>query len=264
MQEIPSEKEAQELLDYLRISVFKENVILRAGIKDFLGIQEVLLLAVRLRKLVMLEKVTEADLQACGIKTEKWFLDSDGKRYFSHNDDGEHWLHDGDLTVKINGAIYSAWIKNRLMEREGESCILQKFDENRECDDFCYPDEDSSDALYLNLRLNPGFTDLDDDRANLLFAKEALDELFELHLRNVRTITEYGIPYQTTGDGISALWLSLGFKFRAARVVECKACTKPLLVSGERGTPREYCSDACRKWLQRHPGETRAMRTIKY
>lgn len=264
MQAVSSEEEAIDFLKSVRIVDFSKpwDKFVMAGIDDFLGIQRVLFLAAKLRNLVMLEKVTDSDLEDCGIRTEKVLLDDEARKG-SGFEYGDHWLYYGRLEVKISGFVYSRWIKSGLENSYGtDEPILSSRDEESkcECGTFCYPSSDDNDEIILSIDLNPGFTDLDEETARYLFARCALDELFDIHLKSIRTETHCGIPYQTTSDGIAATWLSLGFKFQGARVIECKACSKPVLVSGERGTPREYCSDACRKWAQRHPGEKRNIR----
>lgn len=261
MQAVTSAEEAIDYLRSIRIVDFSKpyGKFVRAGLDDFFGMQSALFLASKLRNLVMLEKVTDSDLEDCGIKIEKVILDDEACKLFGY-EGGDHWLHYGDLEVKISGSVYAQWIKNCLIHDYGtDDMILSSRDEESECEyeNFCYPSSDDNDDIILSILLNPGFADLDEETARYLSVRCALDGLFGVHLQKTRTETHCGIPYQTTGDGITATWLSLGFKFQGARVVECKACSKPVLVSGERGTPREYCSDACRKWAQRHPGEKR-------
>lgn len=260
MQAVSTPEEAMDFLKNLRIVDFSKpwGKFVMAGLDDFLGMQRVLLLAAKLRKLIVFGKVDCSDLESCGIKTEKIMLGEDDCETLGFGS-GEHWIHQGEVKVRISGPVYKQWINDSIKEF---GAVLSSLDEARECerDLFSYPSPDDVDDLILSIDLNPGFTDLDEETALFLFVRCALDELFKIHLQRIRTVTRDGIPYQTTGDGIAATWLSLGLKFQGARVIECKACSKPVLVSGERGTPREYCSDACRKWAQRHPGEKRNMR----
>lgn len=88
-------------------------------------------------------------------------------------------------------------------------------------------------------------------------AKVALDNLFAINLVDVATVTEGGSIRQECSSAYSAFWLLLSHELSGGRAMKCAACGKPLIASGERGMKKRYCSDACRKWAQRHPGETR-------
>lgn len=88
-------------------------------------------------------------------------------------------------------------------------------------------------------------------------AKVALDNLFTINLVDVVTVTEGGTIRQECASAYSAFWLLLSHELGGGRAMKCAACGKPLIAIGERGMKRRYCSDACRKWAQRHPGKTR-------
>lgn len=88
--------------------------------------------------------------------------------------------------------------------------------------------------------------------------KQMIDELFSLHLFDVRTSSiEGGIELRTCGSVLSSIWLTAMQGFTAGRVGRCVVCGKPFISAGERGNPRKYCSGACSKWAQRNPGKTR-------
>lgn len=89
---------------------------------------------------------------------------------------------------------------------------------------------------------------------------KALDSLFRITLWDVTTLTREGAISQRANSVYSAYWYHLARGLEGGRAMRCKACRKPLIAFGERGKKRVYCSEACRKWHQRHPGETRAMR----
>lgn len=85
-----------------------------------------------------------------------------------------------------------------------------------------------------------------------------LEQLFNLHLTDAALICE-GHKAQhrlVTYSGISTLWLGLSEILSGGRAFRCTACGKPCLSYGER-RKKEYCSDACRKWASKHPGEKR-------
>lgn len=87
-----------------------------------------------------------------------------------------------------------------------------------------------------------------------------LDSLMSLHTAGVET-RALGCAYRHfTSDVVSAAWLSMGHAMHKSRAVTCKACGRSMLVSGERGKPREYCCDNCRKWAHRNPGRMRSPR----
>lgn len=91
-------------------------------------------------------------------------------------------------------------------------------------------------------------------------ATKALDSLFRITLWDVVTLTCEGTISQRADSVYSAYWYHLARGLEGGRAMRCEACRKPLIAFGERGKKRLYCSEACRKWHQRHPGETRAMR----
>ncbi|WP_417142323.1 hypothetical protein [Raoultibacter massiliensis] len=88
--------------------------------------------------------------------------------------------------------------------------------------------------------------------------EQALDELITVHLHDVRTASiGGGREYRKCGSLLSSLWYCMMTSFEGGRAGRCEACGKPFVSKGERGKPRKYCSPACSKWAQRHPGETR-------
>ncbi len=88
-------------------------------------------------------------------------------------------------------------------------------------------------------------------------ALSLFDALCNTNLAGIEA-REIGGRLQRYADkGAALLWLSFCEEIDAARVALCPVCGRPLVISGERGTPREYCGQACRVWRRRHPGETR-------
>lgn len=88
--------------------------------------------------------------------------------------------------------------------------------------------------------------------------KTALDNIIRINLVDVATITHGGIVLQECFTVYSSLWFELAKSFEGGRATRCKACERPMVAIGERGKKRLYCSQACSKWAQRHPGETRS------
>lgn len=87
--------------------------------------------------------------------------------------------------------------------------------------------------------------------------KTALDTLFRINLSDAITVTSAGIMQQECMSVFSSLWFELSKSFESGRVARCRACGTPMVIRGERGKKRLYCSGACSKWAQRHPGQTR-------
>lgn len=88
--------------------------------------------------------------------------------------------------------------------------------------------------------------------------KTALDSIFRINLVDVATVTDGGIILHECRSVLSSLWFELAKSFEGGRATRCKACERPMVAIGERGKKRLYCSQACSKWAQRHPGETRS------
>ena len=87
---------------------------------------------------------------------------------------------------------------------------------------------------------------------------KALDTLFRINLADVAAVTQGGILAQRFLSVYAAFWYHLARGLEGGRAMRCEACNKPLIAFGERGMKRRYCSEACRKWAQRHPGEKRS------
>jgi len=103
----------------------------------------------------------------------------------------------------------------------------------------------------------PGSSYENSDYGRIEWASDFINIVTTLHLHDVRTLYENGIFYQTCNSSISSLWVCLAGKLSRGRTLKCKACGKPIITTSERGNPRQYCDDACRKWAERNPGETR-------
>lgn len=88
-------------------------------------------------------------------------------------------------------------------------------------------------------------------------ALSLFDALCNLNLSGIEAREIDGKLQRYTDKGPAALWLSYCEEIDAGRIALCPVCGRPMVISGERGTPREYCSQACRLWRRKHPGETR-------
>ncbi|MDR2714937.1 MAG: hypothetical protein LBB42_05420 [Coriobacteriales bacterium] len=76
-----------------------------------------------------------------------------------------------------------------------------------------------------------------------------LDVLSEVHMNDISTTTEFGIPRQKTNSIVSSLWYCMTASFRSGRIAICQApkCGLPFIAQNERGEPRLYCCSACSK-----------------
>ena len=88
--------------------------------------------------------------------------------------------------------------------------------------------------------------------------QKLVDDLFTLHMTGIRTICIEGEEERVPDSTLSMLWwLALG-SMRSGKLGKCIVCGTPYTTRKlDRGTPRKYCSDACRQWANKHPGETR-------
>ena len=86
-------------------------------------------------------------------------------------------------------------------------------------------------------------------------AGELLDMLCNINLNVVVALDNGILSYRAT-DGLSAVWMALCHKFAHTRIDTCRACNTPMVISGERGNKRQFCSEACRKWRSRNPDES--------
>lgn len=103
----------------------------------------------------------------------------------------------------------------------------------------------------------PGSSYENSDSGRIEWASDFINIVTTLHLHDIRTLYENGLFYQTCNSIISSLWVCLAGKLSKGRALKCKACGKPIITISERGNPRQYCDDACRKWAERNPGKTR-------
>lgn len=94
--------------------------------------------------------------------------------------------------------------------------------------------------------------------------KQMIDELFSLHLFDVRTTSiDGGRELRTCGSVLSSIWLTAMQGFIEGRAGRCVICGKPFISARERGNLRKYCSAACNKWAQRHDGQPRTAKPTR-
>ena len=212
---------------------------------DYIGIRDVLNFAARLRALALRGDVTQAELADYGI-CPHYLIEREGdyieQRKLSHL--SYEWA---TCSIPIKGETYIDYL----------NCL-----DNTDSMHFVEEREDESDVLVL--RLPSWWQGTEEEEAGCFdsLVEIALMQLIDIHLMHVKTCSgRYGIPHQEAPWGISALWLSYCNRFSGARIAFCKGCGRPIFVTGERGTPREYCGEKCRSWARRHPGEVRGLRT---
>lgn len=212
---------------------------------DYIGIRDVLNFAARLRALALRGDVTQAELADYGIcphyliEREADYIEQRKLSHLSYE-----WA---TCSIPIKGETYIDYL----------NCL-----DNTDSMHFVEEREDESDVLVL--RLPSWWQGTEEEEAGCFdsLVEIALMQLIDIHLMHVKTCSgRYGIPHQEAPWGISALWLSYCNRFSGARIAFCKGCGRPIFVTGERGTPREYCGEKCRSWARRHPGEVRGLRT---
>lgn len=230
-------EELESVCDYTRFfesySVFPESLF--AGISptldDYKSVRDVLYLAMRLRKLADTGGATLQELKdVCG----------DLIRIEESNEDGFYW----NMRIPIKGVAYARELAH-LTEDYGENMLCVKL----------------RDAV-------PTLEYICDEFAKNHYSKELVSVcaaelahlLFTAHMRGIRVEERGGLPAQVTESGLSALWLAYLNKMANCTIFTCKACRRPMIVREGRGKRREYCSDACKVWAHKHPGQTRAMR----
>lgn len=76
---------------------------------------------------------------------------------------------------------------------------------------------------------------------------DILDTLAELHMHDVSTSTQNGIPYQRANSISSALWYCNARAFRGGRETRCIVCNKPFIATNKRGQTPKFCSPGCEK-----------------
>lgn len=87
-----------------------------------------------------------------------------------------------------------------------------------------------------------------DDNGRFEAAKDTIDILATVNMNDIKTIsTDGGFVGQRCESFISSLWIALTERMGKGRALLCKECGKPIITISERGNPREFCDDKCRK-----------------
>ena len=116
-----------------------------------------------------------------------------------------------------------------------------------------------ADNEYHDYRLYGSFGVFPDTPHGIRHALQNIaDGLFNLHLLDVRTISAHGGQEgRVIATGLASLWWCALDAMRIGRLGACEVCGKPYVANNERGKKRKYCSEACKQWHKKHPGEKR-------
>lgn len=235
----------------------------------FIGMKSLIEKAIGLKELREKRKITKSDLDAVGIR----IYDATAQDYFYQalmeaeiargqaRFDGVP-KQQSDLIMKECFDIASRVTLPRFSCRvtlsesvSGYSVALRRGIAqvgHREGWSFAYREEDQGYSFDL---INEHFPD--DGFGYRDAVQLALDNLFKVNLIDVVTVTECGLIKHRSRSVYAAFWYMLSRSFEGARTMRCVVCDKPMVVKGERGKERLYCSQACSKWAQRNPGKKR-------
>ena len=232
------------------------------AIHDYYDVRNTLYLMFRLRCLSENANVTDKDLEDVGMRFYRE-ADDDGCSYSFPN-----------LTFPITGKAYVRYLASLLNEemRDAFEWPYDKIPEIVHQGMFGPNARLFEEGLYHHLiKKEDGVTfhvshkmGYDDSmgKSNAEYARIMLDELCNLHLKDIEVATDNGMLFQRCKYGLSALWMAYCDKLSQGRVTTCQACGKPIVATGERGQKRQYCDDTCRKWAARNPGKMRDMRVL--
>lgn len=237
----------------------------RKGVESVRLLQSLMELAISWRELYCRDSLSESDLKECGIsvshlqseqiarfgETQDYIksfclafgdavLDAQAKKFINLD------IHNS-VMVSVHFAIASDCRYGRFLEQGSKAFAKVNH----------LPIIDAEEGFPLIIEVPGSFICSSDNDGLHDGVSAMLDGLFELNLFDVKTRTRAGIPFQQAGSVYSSLWYSLARSFEGGRALRCQACGKPILAFDERGTPRKFCSGACSKWAQRHPGERR-------
>ena len=242
------------------------RIIYRNAI-GFMDLKRHMLRAIELKELCGRKRVRREDMNRAGfsisgdrIKGLMREVEGDLKRgiiTLRSSDGGNVFLeYEAAIAPKASTLPNFLCLEYTNIAESGYSVHLREGVE-KSLDDDGTPRRCTEDGIGLEFYLlNERFPDTSEGYREA--ARTALDNLFSINLADVKTVTVNGMIQQECNSVYSAFWLLLSREFEGGRAMRCEACGKPLVVYGERGNKRRYCSDACRKWAQRHPGETRS------
>ena len=201
---------------------------------DYCGVRDVLDLAGKLRAYVVRGDVTLDELRGCGIEPRFW--DDMVPTYTEVQGFSNLSYHSAVIKVPLKGRSYIEWLKSRI---DGGMTV----------------EPDESDGFFLTVGISRGWQGADGDAEGCfdVLPGLALQQIAGLHLSEIQTaVDRYGVPHQLARWGICALWLAYCNRFSRARIAFCEACGRPIVVTEERGTPRQYCDERCRQWRKRN------------
>lgn len=78
-----------------------------------------------------------------------------------------------------------------------------------------------------------------------------IDSIIGNCMQGLRIETRNGILAPKADTVFTSLWLCLSSSFSESRITACKTCGLPIIASGERGSKRLYCNDACKRKYKR-------------
>ena len=240
-----------------------------SSIQDFQTTGELLRLAMRLKEIISKKRITRDDLKEAGIGVTL----ADETTWYELKKRTTEKLKILKLSEKDIPTLAPSMYQ--IIKIKGQP-FIPSYDTIIEGDDYKkFLDTGVEHArsngfkcgyfeLYENwasLEIGSGFYELSSNgmREGCV---HILDALFCIHLHDVATLTKEGEPYQRCNSLLSSLWYCLAESFRGGRTTRCKVCDIPLIAFNERGKKRLYCSDACRKWSERNPGEKRKRRGL--
>lgn len=162
--------------------------------------------------------------------------------YLGMNDVFDHCLL--SFNARIKGANYAEWLERAseiVNDRMPAGGMAMRF---------------SWDSLQYSADMRD--SEAKDPEAWREDVADILTQLFNIHLVDVATAFDGATAhtYQTAYSGVSTLWLGLSELLSGGRSFRCEACGRPFVAYGERRT-RLFCTAACRKWANKHPGQKR-------
>lgn len=148
------------------------------------------------------------------------------------------------FNAHIKGALYAEWLERAseiVNDRMPAGGMVMRF---------------SWDSLQYSATMRG--SDASDPETWREDVADILTQLFNIHLVDVATAFDGATAhtYQTAYSGVSTLWLGLSELLSGGRSFRCEACGRPFVAYGERRT-RLFCTPACRKWANKHPGQKR-------
>lgn len=237
----------------------------RKGVESVRLLQSLLELAISWRELYCRDSLSESDLKECGISVSHLPSEQITRYREAQSEFKSFYLafSDAVLDAQMKSFINMDVSNSVIVSSEFavfDNCYYGRFlERNRKTIDQekGLPVVDEKEGSPLIIEVPGSFVCSNDNDGLHDGVSSILDGLFELNLFDVRTRTRAGIPFQQAGSVYSSLWYSLARSFEGGRALRCQACGKPILAFDERGTARKFCSGACSKWAQRHPGERR-------